>query len=46
MGELKTKVNTASVSCLDINKLADIDMTILEKLIAESFVAMQKLHNP
>lgn len=31
-----------SVSCLYINKLADVDMTVLEKLIKESFFTSKK----
>ena len=34
-----------SVSCLYINKLADIDFKVLEKLIAESVVEMRKIYD-
>ena len=33
-----------SVGCLYINKLADVDMKVLEKLIAKSFKAMKAEH--
>jgi len=35
----------ASVSCLYINKLSDVDMGVLEKLITESFQAMKRKHD-
>ena len=31
-------------SCLYIKRLSDVDMTVLEKLIKESYVAMKKKH--
>lgn len=34
-----------SVSCLYINKLSDVDMGVLEKLITESFQAMKRKHD-
>lgn len=34
-----------SVSCLYLNKLADIDFQVLEKLIAKSVVDMASLYN-
>lgn len=34
-----------SVSCLYINKLADVDMGVLKQLIKESFEAMKKEHS-
>lgn len=34
-----------SVSCLYINKLADIDIKVLEELITKSYSAMKKLHS-
>ena len=37
LGKYKT-----SVSCLYINKLADVDMTVLEKLITKSFKEMKQ----
>lgn len=40
LGKYKT-----SVSCLYINKLADVDMPVLEKLLKESYAAMKKQHN-
>ncbi len=33
-----------SVGCLYINKLADIDLNVLKKLIKKSYAEMQKLH--
>lgn len=33
------------VGCLYINKLIDIDLGVLEKLIKQSFVAMKKQHS-
>lgn len=33
-----------SVSCLYINKLSDIDIKVLAKIIKQSFVAMKKKH--
>ena len=33
-----------SVGCLYINKLADVDMTVLEKLLKRSFAAMKAEH--
>lgn len=33
-----------SVGCLYINKLADVDLAVLEKLINKSFTAMKKKH--
>ena len=33
-----------SVGCLYINKLADVDLVVLEKLIKESFAAMKAEH--
>jgi hypothetical protein len=32
-------------SCLYINKLSDVDQTVLEKLIEQSFAKMKKVHN-
>lgn len=34
----------ASVGCLYINKLADVDIAVLEKLINDTFLAMKKKH--
>jgi hypothetical protein len=34
-----------SVGCLYINKLADVDLAVLEKLVAKSFSAMKKKHS-
>jgi hypothetical protein len=34
-----------SVGCLYINKLADVDMAVLEKLIARVFAAMKEKYN-
>lgn len=34
-----------SVSCLYINKLADVDLAVLEKLIAKSFAATKKKYS-
>lgn len=34
-----------SVSCLYINKLADVDMAVLKQLITESYQAMKKQHD-
>jgi hypothetical protein len=34
-----------SVGCLYINKLADVDLKILEKLIAQSYQSMKKQHS-
>ncbi len=34
-----------SVGCLYINKLADVDMTVLEQLIKTSFVAIKEQHS-
>jgi hypothetical protein len=34
-----------SVGCLYINKLADVDMAVLEKLIKKSFAAMKAEHS-
>ena len=34
-----------SVGCLYINKLADVDVTVLEKLIKKSFVDMKAQHS-
>ncbi len=31
-------------SCLYINKLSDVDMAVLEKLVSKSFLAMKKKH--
>lgn len=44
-GELLGKLGKHKVSrgCLYINKLSDVDMKVLEKLIAQSLKAMQKL---
>ena len=36
--------NKTSVGCLYINKLEDIDLTILETLIQKSFMEMKKKH--
>jgi hypothetical protein len=33
-----------SVGCLYVNKLTDIDLVMLEKLIKKSYLDMQKLH--
>jgi hypothetical protein len=35
-----------SKGCLYINKLADVDMTVLEKLVAQSYVDMKKAYAP
>lgn len=37
--------NKTSVGCLYINKLADVDLSILEKIIKKSFLAMKKQHS-
>ncbi len=34
-----------SVGCLYINKLADVDMAVLEELVNESFIQMKKVHS-
>lgn len=34
-----------SVGCLYINKLSDVDMDVLEKLIKQSYLAMKKKYN-
>lgn len=34
-----------SKGCLYINKLADVDVSVLEKLIAKTFAASKKLHS-
>lgn len=34
-----------SKGCLYINKLADVDMAVLEKLVETTFSAMKKLHS-
>lgn len=34
-----------SMGCLYINKLADVDMTVLEEVIKKSYLAMKKKHN-
>ncbi|MBA3724307.1 MAG: DUF1801 domain-containing protein [Candidatus Levybacteria bacterium] len=34
-----------SVGCLYVNKLADVDIAVLEKLIKKSYADMKKLHN-
>jgi len=34
-----------SVSCLYINKLADVDMAVLENLIKKSYIALKKKYN-
>ena len=39
LGKCKT-----SVSCLYINKLSDVDLTVLEKLIEQSYRSMKKKH--
>lgn len=39
LGKYKT-----SVSCLYINKLADIDITVLKKIIKKSYKYMEKTH--
>lgn len=33
-----------SVGCLYVNKLADVDLTVLEKIIKKSYADMKKLH--
>lgn len=33
-----------SVACLYINKLADVDMKVLEKLVSESFAKVKKIY--
>jgi hypothetical protein len=33
-----------SVGCLYVNKLADIDLSVLEKIIKKSFLHMKKVH--
>lgn len=40
LGKYKT-----SVSCLYINKLADVDMAVLEKIIKKSFKQMKEKYN-
>lgn len=35
-----------SVGCLYINKLADVDMTILEKILLKTYQAMKKAYGP
>lgn len=40
LGKYKT-----SVSCLYINKLRDVDQTVLEDLIRDSYLSMQAQHN-
>jgi len=35
-----------SVGCLYINKLADVDMAVLEKIIRKTYQAMKKAHGP
>jgi hypothetical protein len=37
--------NKTSVGCLYINKLADVDLKVLEKIIKQSYAHMKKLHN-
>jgi len=39
LGKCKT-----SVSCLYINKLSDVDLTVLEKLVEQSYRSMKKKH--
>lgn len=34
-----------SVGCLYINKLSDVDLSVLKTLIKQSYLAMKKLHN-
>ncbi|MBX4201313.1 DUF1801 domain-containing protein [Candidatus Saccharibacteria bacterium] len=41
----KHKVSTGMGSCLYINKLADVDQKVLEKLIATSYADMKKNHS-
>ena len=41
LGKYKT-----SKGCLYINKLSDVDMAVLEKLIYQSYTAMKSQHNP
>ncbi len=36
---------TSSGSCLYINKLADVDMSVLEKLIEKSYLDMKRTHS-
>jgi hypothetical protein len=45
MAELKTKQNNESVGCFYINKLEDIDLEILSKLIKLSVMEMQRKHD-
>lgn len=40
LGKYKT-----SVGCLYINKLTDVDLKVLERLIEQSFLAMKKQYN-
>ncbi len=40
LGKYKT-----SVGCLYVNKLADVDMGVLEKLVKKSYLAMKAKHN-
>ncbi len=42
---LKLGKHKKSVGCLYINKLEDINLDILKKIIKKSFVAMKKKHN-
>lgn len=39
------KCKTSNGSCLYIKRLSDVDLSVLEKLISQSFVGMQKKHN-
>ena len=43
-GDLLKKLgkHKVSVGCLYINKLADVDLTVLEQLVAKSYAAMKK----
>lgn len=34
-----------AVGCLYINKLSDVDISVLKQLVQQSYVAMKKLHN-
>lgn len=40
------KYKTSSGSCLYIKRLSDVNLTVLEKLVSQSFVGMKKKHNP
>lgn len=35
----------SSVGCLYINKLSDVDMKVLEKLVKKSYLDMKKMHS-